>query len=83
MNDDVPVLLVMQNLKELQSVFFGYDCIATSCASVFEDEARVWKQEWFTAHFGKGIDFLPFLLWLYKQQKVDPKIVLRGNKVIQ
>ena len=81
-NEHVPVLLVVQNVEKLEHVFFGYDCVADFCASVFEGEARVREQEWFIAHFGSGFDFLPILQWLDKQQRFVPKILLRGNKVI-
>ena len=81
-NDHVPVLLLMQNLQELPSLFFVYDCMANFCASVFEEEARDRKQEWFISHFGSGFHFLTIFQWLYKQQNFVPKIILNGKKVI-
>ena len=81
-NDHVPALLVMQNVEVVESDFFGYECIATFCAFLFEDEAGVRKQEWLIANFGSGFDFTLFLQGLYKQQKFVPKMVLSGYKVI-
>ena len=82
-NDHVLVVLLMQNLEELQSTFFGYDCNATFCASIFEDESRVWKQEWFIAHSGSGFHSLPIPQWLYKQQKFVSKNYCVGTNLFQ
>ena len=81
-NDHVHFLLVTQNLGVLESIFFEYDCIAAFCASIFEDEAGIWKQERFIANVGKGFHFLPILQWLFEEPIFVPKIVLLGNKVI-
>ena len=82
-NEHVPVLSVVQNVEELEHIYFGYHCIADFCASIFEHDARVRKQEWFIVQFVSRFDFVPILQWLYKQQKFVPKLVLlRDNKVI-
>ena len=56
----VSALLVVQIVEELEHVFFGYDCIADFCASVFKHEKRVRKWEKFIAHSGGGFIFPHF-----------------------
>ena len=43
--DHVPVLLVMHNLEELESIYCGYDSISTFCTPTSEDEPRVRMEE--------------------------------------